>query len=41
VFDGCNPSLVVALRAAKEEAVMRSLAGAKALTFLRVDDLLG
>lgn len=41
VFDCCNPGLVVALRSAKEEAVVWSLAGAKALTFLEVDDLLG
>jgi hypothetical protein len=40
VFDGCNPSLVTALRVAREEAVLWSLIGAKALSFLQVDELL-
>jgi len=40
VFDGCNPSLVTALRVAREEAVLWSLTGAKALSFLQVDELL-
>jgi hypothetical protein len=40
VFNGCSPSLVVALWAAREEAVLWCLAGAKALSFLQVDELL-
>jgi hypothetical protein len=40
VFDGCNPSLVTTLRVAREEAVLWSLIGAKAPSFLQVDELL-
>ena len=40
VFDGCSPSLVVALRAAREEVVLWSLTEIKALSFLRIDELL-
>jgi hypothetical protein len=40
VFDGCNPSLVTTLRVAREEAVLWSLTGAKALSFLQVEELL-
>jgi hypothetical protein len=40
VFDGCNPSLVTALRMAREEAVLWSMTGAKALSFLQVEELL-
>jgi hypothetical protein len=39
VFDGCSPSLAVALRVAKEEALYWSLAGAKALSSLQVGEL--
>jgi hypothetical protein len=40
VFDECNPRLVTTLRVAKEEAVLWSLTGAKALPFLQVEELL-
>jgi hypothetical protein len=40
VFDGCNPTLVTTLRMAREEAVLWSMTGAKALSFLLVDELL-
>lgn len=40
VFDECNPSLVTAFRVAKEETVLWSLAGAKALSLLKVEELL-
>ena len=39
-FDGCNSSLAAALRLAREEAVCLSLAGAKALSFFHIDELL-
>ena len=38
VFDGCSSSLVAALQAAKEEAILWSLSEIKAL-FLRIDEL--
>jgi hypothetical protein len=40
VFDGCSPSLVVALRAAREEVVLWSLTEIKALSFVQIDELL-
>ena len=40
VFDGCSSSLVVALRAAREEVVLWSLTEIKALSFLQIDELL-
>nr|ACF87181.1 unknown [Zea mays] len=40
VFHGCSLSLVVALRAAREEAVLWSLTEIKALSSLRIDELL-
>jgi hypothetical protein len=39
VFDGCNPSLVVDLQAAREEALLWSLSEIKALSFLLIDEL--
>jgi hypothetical protein len=39
VFDGCSPSVVIALSAAREEMLCWRLAGAKALSSFHLEEL--
>ena len=39
VFDGCSPSVEIALSAAREEMMCWRLAGAKALSFFHLEEL--
>nr|ACG40372.1 hypothetical protein [Zea mays] len=41
VFNGSSPSLVVAVRLAREEALLWSLAGAKGVSFLQAQCRVG